>query len=112
LSTWFINPETKNLANHPAPFCEELARRVIKLWTYRGDVVLDPFVGTGTTALMAKRLSRKYIGIDKFKPYIDYAEQRLNMDYDAFADDDVYIPRSERLKKRKITVETEDFFEQ
>lgn len=107
LSTWFINPETRSLANHPAVFPEELARRAIKLWTYRDDVVLDPFVGTGTTVLMAKRLSRKYIGIDKFQPYIDYAEQRLSMDYDAFADDNVYIPKSERLKKRKMPINKE-----
>jgi DNA modification methylase len=113
LSTWFINPETRSLGNHPAVFPEELVRRAIKLWTYRGDVILDPFSGTGTTALMAKRLSRKYIGIDKFQPYIDYAEQRLSMDYDAFADDKIYVSRSERLKKRKMPInkEMEDCFD-
>jgi len=99
LSTWFICPETKNMGGHPASFPEELVRRAIKLWTYRGDIVLDPFVGSGTTACVANRLMRKYVGIDNCLEYVKYARDRINSSPDMFEED--YVPRSERLAIRK-----------
>ncbi len=87
LSTWFMSPETRNLANHPASFPEELPRRLIKLYSYRGDVILDPFVGTGTTSVVANGLFRKYIGIDMDKDYCDYARGRIEAGKDIFAND-------------------------
>ena len=78
LSTWEIKPETRKLAGHDAPFPEELAKRVIKLFSYQENVVMDIFSGTGTTAYVAKLLNRKYIGIDCSKTYCEFAEQRIH----------------------------------
>ena len=62
---------------HPAMFPEELARRVIKLFSYKNDIILDPFNGVGTTTLLSKQLKRKYLGIDISKKYCKAAEKRL-----------------------------------
>ena len=63
--------------NHPAAFPEVLPEWFIKLFTQKGDVVLDPFVGSGTSALVAKRLGRSYIGIDTEQKYCQMAEETL-----------------------------------
>lgn len=75
---WSIAPE-RGLArfNHPAVFPEELAYRVLKLFSFKGDVVLDPFNGVGTTTLVAKRTGRSYIGIDISPEYCKTALHRL-----------------------------------
>ncbi|WP_368900744.1 site-specific DNA-methyltransferase [Oceanobacillus oncorhynchi] len=62
---------------HPAVFPEQLASDHIKSWSNEGDVVFDPFVGSGTTSKMAKMLNRNYIGIDVSQDYINIAEERL-----------------------------------
>ena len=62
---------------HPAIFPEKLAHDHIISWSNEGDVVLDPFVGSGTTCKMAKQLNRNYIGIDISQEYIDIAEERI-----------------------------------
>jgi len=62
---------------HPAMFPEELARRVIKLFSFENDVVLDPFNGVGTTTKVAKELNRRYLGIDISKEYTEKAKERL-----------------------------------
>jgi len=72
---WSISPEGKRL--HPAPFPEELPRRCIKLFSYIGDVVLDPFVGSGTTLVVAQKLGRKWIGVDIKPEYIEMTKKRL-----------------------------------
>lgn len=77
LSTWHISPQTKKLCGHPAPFPEELAKRVIKLFSFPEQVVLDPFVGTGTTCKMTYLLNRKYIGIDNSEKYCEFARKRI-----------------------------------
>lgn len=75
---WEIAPEyNMKKYGHPAMFPEELAERVIKLFSFRDDVVLDPFNGVGTTCVVAKRLGRKYIGIDISEEYCRKAEERL-----------------------------------
>jgi len=58
-------------------FPEELVMRALKLFSYEGDVILDPFNGTGTTSVVAKRLNRDYLGIDISQKYCDIAEGRL-----------------------------------
>lgn len=63
--------------NHPAMFPEGLVMRLLKLFSYQDDVVLDPFNGVGTTALVAYKLRRKYIGIDISEEYCKTAEERL-----------------------------------
>jgi len=72
---WNITPETRR--KHPAPFPEELAKRCIKLFTFIGETVLDPFVGSGTTAVVATRLKRKFIGIDINPEYCEMARRRI-----------------------------------
>ena len=77
LSVWEVRPESAKKIGHPAPFPLELARRVIKLYSYVGDVVLDPFCGSGTTCVAAKQFSRRYVGIDNNQEYCQLAERRL-----------------------------------
>lgn len=98
-STWFIQPETKNHNDHPAPFPEELAIRIIKLFSYRGNTVVDPFMGTGTTGFVAKMLGRNYIGIDNSEKDVKYAVERISSFDDILASD--YVPRSQRIAQVK-----------
>lgn len=78
LSVWEIAPESAKRIGHPAPFPLALAERVIRLYSYRGDVVLDPFAGSGTTLVAAKRTGRHYVGYDIMPEYVALAENRLN----------------------------------
>lgn len=64
--------------NHPAPFPEKLAQDHIISWSNEGDIVLDPFMGSGTTAIMALKNNRQYIGFEISKEYTKIAEKRLN----------------------------------
>tara|TARA_Y100001963_G_C6701512_1_gene409725 strand:- start:246 stop:989 length:744 start_codon:yes stop_codon:yes gene_type:complete len=75
---WNIAPKTKS--DHPAPFPEEIPKRLIKLHSFTGDVVLDPFVGSGTTCKVANDLDRRYIGFDSSEEYIDMTKERLKID--------------------------------
>lgn len=77
LSVWEIPPESATRVGHPAPFPVALAERVIHLWSYRGDVVLDPFCGSGTTCVAAARLGRRYVGYDIVPEYVALAERRI-----------------------------------
>lgn len=63
--------------NHPAPFPLELASRLIRMFSFAGDVVLDPFVGTGTTSLAAARFGRHSIGVEVDEAYASQAKERL-----------------------------------
>ena len=73
---WTFPPETRD-SGHPAPFPEELPKRLIKLYTYKHDLILDPFLGSGTTALVAKKLECDFIGIDKEEKYAAIARKRI-----------------------------------
>jgi DNA modification methylase len=73
LSEWKIQPETSN-KGHPVPFPRELVYRCIKLFSYVGNVVLDPFNGSGTTTTTAIELGRKWIGIDNSEKYCRIAQ--------------------------------------
>jgi site-specific DNA-methyltransferase (adenine-specific) len=77
-SIWRFPTETPKRVGHPAPFPEELPRRLILLYTSVGDVVLDPFMGSGTTAVAAVRTGRHYIGYDSSAQYCDAARRRLS----------------------------------
>ena len=75
---WSIAPERKmKKYDHPAMFPEQLVERLLKLFSYEGDVVLDPFIGAGTTAVSAYNLNRHYIGIDISEQYCKAAEARM-----------------------------------
>ena len=75
---WDIPAASAKRIGHPAPFPVELPQRLIDLYTYRGDLVLDPFVGAGTTAVAAVRTGRHYVGFDTDPSYIELAEQRID----------------------------------
>ena len=74
---WEIPAESASRVGHPAPFPVELPERLIHLYTYRGDLVLDPFVGSGTTAVAALRTERHYAGFDTDPEYVRLALERL-----------------------------------
>ena len=78
VAKWSIAPERRmRELGHPAVFPEELARRVVQLFSFRGDIVLDPFVGSGTTCVAARRHRRCYLGIDLSHEYCAVARRRL-----------------------------------
>jgi site-specific DNA-methyltransferase (adenine-specific) len=77
LSVWEILPVSAKKVGHPAPFPVELASRVIKLYSYVDDVVLDPFIGSGTTAVAARKHGRHYVGFDISPEYCKLAEERI-----------------------------------
>lgn len=74
---WHIAPVPPGQIVHPCPFPEEIPARLIDLYSYPGDVVLDPFLGSGQTTKVAKYKGRRYVGYDIIQTYIDYAESRL-----------------------------------
>lgn len=84
-SVWTFPAVSAKKVGHPAPFPEELPRRLIELYTFQGDVVLDPFCGSGTACLAARRSGRRYIGYEINPGYLYLAEQRLR---EAFPLDD------------------------
>ena len=69
---------TNDKINHPAPFPEKLAEDHIVSWSNEGDIVLDPFMGSGTTAKMALVNKRKYVGFEVSKDYCEEANKRVN----------------------------------
>jgi modification methylase len=77
LSVWKIPPASARRVGHPAPFPVELPRRLIELYTFENDLVLDPFIGAGATAVAAKQLGRHYVGYDNVQDYVDLAEKRI-----------------------------------
>ncbi len=78
LSIWEIGAESAKRVGHPAPFPVALAERVIRLYSYVGDVVLDPFMGSGTTAVAAVQNQRHYVGFDISEEYCTLATTRIN----------------------------------
>lgn len=77
LSVWKVRPESARRVGHPAPFPVELAERVIETYSYRGDVVLDPFCGSGSTCVAAVRKDRRYVGYDINPEYCELARRRV-----------------------------------
>jgi len=80
LSVWEIPSESAKRVGHPAPFPVELAARVMRLYSYRGDVVLDPFVGSGTTCVAAALNGRRFVGYDIAQDYVDLSCRRLRQE--------------------------------
>ena len=78
VAKWSVAPERKmKKYDHPAMFPEKLVERVLKLFSYKNDIIIDPFNGAGTTTAIAKKLSRNYIGIDTSEQYCSTATERL-----------------------------------
>ncbi len=76
-SIWTMNAESAKRIGHPAPFPLDLPYRLIQLDSFKDDIILDPFIGSGTTAIAALQSERKYIGYDTSQEYIDLANKRI-----------------------------------
>jgi len=76
-SIWTFPAESARRIGHPAPFPIELPKRLIELYTYKGDIVLDPFCGSGTTCIAALESGRHYVGYEINSEYIQLSEDRL-----------------------------------
>jgi site-specific DNA-methyltransferase (adenine-specific) len=77
-SVWEFSPESADRVKHPAPFPIELPYRCIQLYTFGGEVVLDPFCGVGTTCVAAVRTNRHFVGFDINMEYVKKARKRLH----------------------------------
>lgn len=89
LDLWELEPESASRVGHPAPFPIALPERLIDLYTYEGDLVLDPFMGSGTTAVAAIRTSRHFVGFDTDPGYVERAQRRV-------------AEERERLEQRRV----------
>ncbi len=77
LDVWDIAPESAKRVGHPAPFPVELPEQLIRLYTYENDLILDPFLGSGSAMVAASRLGRRYIGYDLDPAYVEIARARV-----------------------------------
>lgn len=77
-SVWTFPAVSARKIGHPAPFPIELPRRLIELYSFKGDIILDPFCGSGTTCIAALKTNRHYIGYDTSQEYVDLANRRIN----------------------------------
>ena len=76
-SVWTFPAVSAKEVGHPAPFPVELPYRLIQLYTYEGEIVLDPFMGSGQTAIAAIKTGRHYVGYDIEEEYVKLAEKRI-----------------------------------
>lgn len=97
-SVWNISPNCKGKKDHPCPFPSELAKRVTKLFSYVGDVIVDPYLGTGTVTAIAASLGRKWFGCDISEKYCDDAEKRTQAEHQNFL---ASLPKSKTFSKSK-----------
>ncbi|MCC7354332.1 MAG: site-specific DNA-methyltransferase [Anaerolineae bacterium] len=74
---WHIAPVPPDLLDHPCPFPEEIPYRLITMYSYPGEIVLDPFLGSGQTTKVARWLNRLYVGYETIPKYVDLARKRL-----------------------------------
>ena len=80
-SVWQMHTESKSRIGHPTPFPLDLPRRLIKFYSYRGNVVLDMFAGSGTVGVAASELGRRFILIDNSLKYCQLAQQRIGITF-------------------------------
>src|SRR5918996_5895356 len=90
---WDIPPESAQRVGHPAPFPVELPERLIHLYTYRGDVVVDPFVGSGSTAVAALRAERRFACYDVDPSYVEATRKRITAERKRLAEATTKKPR-------------------
>jgi site-specific DNA-methyltransferase (adenine-specific) len=76
-SIWTMRTESSKRVGHPAPFPEELPKRLIQLYSFAGDIVLDPFMGSGTTAVAAIKAKRNFLGYETNEEYVRLANNRI-----------------------------------
>jgi modification methylase len=100
-SIWTMNAESARRIGHPAPFPEELPNRLIQLYSFTNDIILDPFIGSGTTAISALKTGRKYIGYDINQDYLNLANRRIES-YRLQSNLSLEVEESQQGKKNKI----------
>jgi site-specific DNA-methyltransferase (adenine-specific) len=76
-SVWTFPAESARKVGHPAPFPVELPYRLLQLYTFEGEVLLDPFIGSGQAAIAAIKTNRHYVGYDISQEYVKLAERRI-----------------------------------
>lgn len=76
-AVWHMNAESNPNINHPTPFPINLPKQLIEFYTFENNIILDPFIGSGTTAIAALLTRRKFIGFEKEKKYVDLANKRI-----------------------------------
>ena len=76
-SIWTFNAESARRVGHPAPFPIDLPFRLIQLYSFTTDIILDPFMGSGTTAIAALKSNRNYVGFEISKKYIELINTRI-----------------------------------
>ena len=97
-SIWTFNTESAKRVNHPAPFPVELPYRLIQLYTFKNDIIIDPFCGSGTTCIAAIKTERNYIGADNNEEYTNTAFTRVQnfLEYG----EDILKPKQRRINKK------------
>ncbi|MFH1909183.1 MAG: site-specific DNA-methyltransferase, partial [Chloroflexota bacterium] len=76
-SVWNFAAEPARKVGHPAPFPVELPRRLIQLYTFENEIVLDPFMGSGQTAIAARKSNRHFLGYEIDEKYVELARKRI-----------------------------------
>jgi DNA modification methylase len=103
LDLWSIPPESARRVGHPAPFPVELPEQLIRLYTYENDLVLDPFMGSGSALIAAAKLKRRYVGYDLDPDYVKTAERRV---HEALVEEDA--PRVAPKRRKPIDLPIEE----
>jgi DNA modification methylase len=111
LDVWEIPAESATRVGHPAPFPIELPARLIELYTYRGDLVLDPFAGSGTTAVAAVRSGRHFAGYDLDATYVQLAEGRVEEERQRLSRDSMGAPVKVSLPAVPVPAGANDDFQ-
>ena len=93
-SVWTFNPESARRVGHPAPFPVELPRRLINLYSFETDIVLDPFMGSGTTAVAAQQCKRHWVGFETSEEYINLIKKRVAQSKERAAQGDLLCETS------------------
>jgi DNA modification methylase len=107
---WEIPPESATKVGHPAPFPVELPTRLIELYSYEGDLILDPFLGSGSAAVAALRTRRHYVGFDTDAGYVGAAERRIAGERKRLADppSPAHVPFQVELPATPLPLGAED----
>jgi DNA modification methylase len=103
LDIWSIPPESARRVGHPAPFPVELPEQLIRLYTYKDDLVLDPFMGSGSALVAAARLGRRYAGYDLDESYVEIARRRVEEEQQSI---ETIVPLQNKARK-KLDLPTE-----
>ncbi len=98
-SLWTFQAVSAKKIGHPAPFPEELPARLIQLYSFKEDIILDPFAGSGTTCLAALKANRNYIGYDNNPAYVKLAEKRIEKSYKDYIKQRASMANKEKFKK-------------